>query len=100
VAVSCQDGSVPPALTVRAMAATGAMFAEFASKTGPTQTLTLVRDQGYALDVSISIPDGPPRPEGRRRRAEKLPTMQLPAGAPGRHIALAAPFSNCAEPAR
>jgi hypothetical protein len=31
---------------------------------------------------------------------EQLPVTELPAGAPGRHVALVAPFANCAETAR
>jgi hypothetical protein len=101
VAVSCRDGSVPPGLMVQARAANGAFFAEFDSTgEGPVRTLTLVRDQAYALNVSIFIPDGPARPGGGTRREEKLPPMELASGAPGRHIALAAPFTNCAESAR
>jgi hypothetical protein len=99
VAVTCRDGSVPPGLNVRA-AASGAIFAELASDQGPVRTLTLVRDQAYTLMASIYIPDGPPRPGHGPRREEKLAPLELPAGAPGRHIALAAPFSNCAEGAR
>jgi hypothetical protein len=56
-----------------------------------------VRDQAYALLVSIFIPAGAEGPA--RRREEKLPVTQLAAGAPGRHIALVAPFTNCAESA-
>ena len=101
VAVSCRDGSVPPALIVRAMAAGRARFAEFDSAgEGPIRTLTLVRDQAYALSVSIFIADGAARPGGGRRREEKLAPMEIPAGAPGRHIALAAPHTNCAETVR
>ena len=101
VAVSCQDGSVPAGLMLQAMAAEGAAFAEFDSTgEGPVRTLTLVRDQAYTLDVSIFIPGGPVLPQGRLRRQEKLAPMDLPAGAPGRHIALAAPHTNCAETVR
>jgi hypothetical protein len=99
VTVSCRDGSVPPAVTAQAKTG-GAMFAEFAREGGPVRTLTLVRDQAYTLNVSIAIPEGPARPQGRRRHEEKLPPMELPSGAAGRHIALTAPFTNCAEDAR
>lgn len=100
VAVTCQDGSVPPALMARAQATGGAFFAEFdETGDGPVRTLKLVRDQTYALLVSIFIPAGPERPGHGVRREEKLPVTELPAGAPGRHIALVAPFTNCAETA-
>ena len=66
----------------------------------PVRTLTLVQDQAYTLNVSIFIPGGPVLPEGRLRREEKLAPMDLPAGAPGRHMALTAPFTNCADSAR
>src|SRR6185295_15356256 len=40
VAVTCRDGSVPPALMVRAAAANGAVFAEFdETGDGPVRTL-------------------------------------------------------------
>ena len=101
VAVTCRDRSIPPAVTIRAMATNGAVFAEFAKgEHGPVRTLKLVRDQGYTLQVSLFVPAGPERPWHGRRREEKLPPMDLPAGAPGRRIALVAPFTNCAEAAR
>jgi hypothetical protein len=59
-----------------------------------------VRDQAYTLLVSIFIPAGPERPWHGVRREEQLPATELPGGAPGRHIALVAPFTNCAETAR
>ena len=97
VAVTCQDGSVPPGLMTAAHAP-GAVFAEFdETGHGPVRTLTLVRDQDYTLLVSIFIPAGPGRPGHGERRKEDLPVTKLPAGAPGRHIALVAPFTNCAE---
>ena len=100
VAVTCQDGSVPPGLMTRAHA-TGAIFAEFdETGDGPVRTLKLVRDQVYTLLVSIFIPAGLERPWHGERREEELPVTELPAGAPGRHIALVAPFTNCAETAR
>ena len=101
VAVTCRDGSVPPALMTSAMATSGAPFAEFdETGDGPVRTLKLVRDQAYTLLVSMFIPAGPERPWRGQRREEKLPPTDLPAGAPGRHIALVAPFENCAETAR
>lgn len=104
VAVTCRDGSVPAGLVARAMAANGAVFAESAetaeTATGPVQMLTLVRDQSYTLLVSIYIPVGPASVRQRERRKEELPPTDLPAGAPGGHIALVAPFGNCAEPGR
>jgi hypothetical protein len=97
VAVSCQDGSVPPGMTVEARTGV-AIFGEFdATGQGPVRTLTLVRDQAYTLNVSIAIPDGS---ASGRRHGEDLPPVELPSGAPGRHIALTAPFTNCAETAR
>ena len=88
-------------LMTRAMAANGAAFAEFdETGDGPVRTLKLVRDQAYTLLVSMFIPAGPERPWHGERREEKLPPTDLPAGAPGRHIALVAPFANCAETAR
>jgi hypothetical protein len=45
------------------------------------------------------IPEGPER-SGQGRREVALPSMPLPAGAPGRHIALVAPFDHCAAIAR
>jgi hypothetical protein len=59
-----------------------------------------VRDQDYTLLVSIFIPAGLQRPGRGVRREEQLPVTELPAGAPGRHIALVAPFTNCAETVR
>jgi hypothetical protein len=101
LAVTCRDGSVPPGLMTRAMARNGADFAEFdETGDGPVRTLKLVRDQAYSLLVSIFIPAGAERPWHGERREEKLPSTDLPAGAPGRHIALVAPFANCAETAR
>jgi hypothetical protein len=101
VAVTCRDGSVPPAVMTAAMAANGADFAEYADMgDGPVRTLKLVRDQAYTLLVSMLIPAGPERPWHGERRREDLPSMDLPARAPGRHIALIAPFANCAETAR
>ena len=101
VAVTCRDGSVPPAITTRAMGVKGAAFAEFdETRDGPVRTLKLVRDQAYTLLVSLFIPAGPERPWHGERRKEDLPPTALPAGAPGRHIALVAPFANCAETAR
>jgi hypothetical protein len=101
VAVTCRDGSVPAALMTRALAANGARFAEFAETgDGPVRTLKLVRDQAYTLLVSMFIPAGPERPWRGQRREETLPSTELPAGAPGRHIAIVAPFANCAETAR
>jgi len=98
IAVTCEDGSVPAGIMTRAHAP-GAAFGEFAeTDRGPTKTLTLVRDQHYTLFVSIFIPEGPARP--RERREEKLPVTELPGGAPGRPIALVAPFTNCADAAR
>jgi hypothetical protein len=97
VAVSCRDGSLPAARMTRAMPGTGTIFAEFAEgEDGPVDTLRIVRDQAYTLLVTIYVPatkgtsDGP-------RRAEELAPIELPAGMPGRHYALVAPFSNCAE---
>src|SRR4029453_16773367 len=93
VAVTCRDGSVPPALMASAMAASGPAFAEFdETGNGPVRTLKLVRDQAYTLLVSMFIPAGPERPWRGQRREEKLPSTDLPAGAPGRHIALVAPL--------
>ena len=101
VAVTCLDGSAPPALMTRAQATGGAFFAEFdETGDGPVRTLKLVRDQAYALLVSIFIPAGPERPRQGVRREEELPVTELPAGVPGYHIALVAPFTNCAETAR
>ena len=101
VAVTCQDGSLPPGLMTRARATGGAAFDEFdETGQGPVRTLKLVRDRAYTLLVSIFIPMGPERPWRGPRREEKLPLTELPAGAPGRHIALIAPFTNCAETAR
>ena len=101
VAVTCRDGSVPAALMTRAVATGGALFAEFEENDkGPVRTLTLVRDQAYTLLVSIFIPAGPERPWRGERREEKLAPTELPAGAPGRHLALVAPFTGCAETAR
>jgi hypothetical protein len=101
VGVTCRDGSVPPAIMTRAMATSGAAFAEFdETGDGPVRTLKLVLDQGYTLLVSIFIPAGPERPGPGKRRQEELPPTDLPAGAPGRHIALVAPFANCAETRR
>ena len=98
VAVTCRDGSVPPAPHDAGDGASGAVFAEFdETGDGPVRTLKLVRDQAYTLLVSIFIPAGPERPWRGVRREEKLPPTELPAGAPGRHIALVAPFTNCAE---
>jgi hypothetical protein len=100
VAVTCRDGSVPAAVMTRAMAR-GAYFAEFDQMdNGPVHTLKLVRDQAYTLLVSIFIPADPDRRPGGKRREEQLPPTPLPAGAPGRHIALVAPFANCAETVR
>lgn len=100
VAVTCRDGSVPPAVMTRAMATSGAAFAEFDDTgDGPVRTLKLVLDQAYTLLVSMFIPAGPERPWRGERRQENLPPTDLPAGAPGRHIALVAPFANCAETA-
>ena len=103
VAVTCRDGSIPPGLMVRAMATHGAAFAEFdETGTGPVRTLTLVRDQSYTLLVSVFIPEAPggqDRPSGNRREETLAPTP-LPAGAPGRHVELVAPFANCAAPPR
>ena len=59
-----------------------------------------MRDQAYTLLVSMFIPAGPERPWHGVRREERLPPTDLPAGAPGRHIALVALFENCAETAR
>jgi hypothetical protein len=101
IAVTCRDGSVPPAVMTRAMAMNGAVFAEFDDTgEGPVRALKLVRDQAYTLQVSIFVPAGPERPWRGQRREEKLPPAELPAGAPGRHIALVAPLANCAESAR
>ncbi len=89
VAVTCRDGSVPAAVMTRAMATNGADFAEFdETGGGPVSTLKLVRDQAYTLLVSIFVPAGPERPWHGQRREEKLPPTDLPAGAPGRYIAL------------
>ena len=85
----------------RAVATGGALFAAFEENDkGPVRTLTLVRDQAYTLLVSIFIPAGPERPWRGERREEKLAPTELPAGAPGRHLALVAPFTECAETAR
>ena len=100
VAVTCRDGSVPPGLIIQAKA-TGNRDAEFdETGDGPVRTLRLVRDQAYTLLVSIFIPAGPERPWHGLRRQEHLSPTELPAGAPGRHIALVAPFTDCAETAR
>jgi len=93
VAVTCQDGSVPAGLMTRAQAP-GSVFAEFDDTAqGPVRTLTLVRDQDYRLLISIFIPVQP-QASGERRE-QKLPVIDLPAGSPGRHIELVAPFRNC-----
>lgn len=98
VAVTCRDGSIPPGLMTRAMAANEKVFAEFDDTgDGPVRTLKLVRDQDYSLLVSIFIPKGAERPSNGERREEALAPIALTAGAPGRHIALVAPFTNCAE---
>jgi hypothetical protein len=100
VMVTCQDGSVPAHVMTSAHTI-GAIFAEFdETGDGPVHTLKLVRDKDYTLSVSIFIPTGLQRPGDDVRREEQLPVTELPAGAPGRHIALLAPFTNCAEPAR
>jgi len=79
----------------------GAVFGEFdETGHGPVRTLNLVRDQAYTLFASIFIPAVLEHPGQSKRREEKLPVTELPAGAPGRHIALVAPFTNCAETAR
>ena len=103
VAVTCRDGSVPAGLITKAMATNGAVFAEFDdTDAGPVRTLTLVRDQAYTLLVSVFIPEreNPDRPWENRRREERLAPTELPAGAPGRHVELVAPFTDCAATAR
>ena len=101
VAVTCRDGSVPPGVVTGAHAIGGALVDEFDDTgEGGVRTLQLLRDQAYTLLVSIFIPAGPERPWHGERREEKLPLTELPAGTPGRHIALIAPLTNCAETAR
>jgi hypothetical protein len=101
VDVTCRDGSVPPALMTQAHAGAGAPFDEVDDAgQGGVRALQLLRDQAYTLLVSIFIPAGPERPWHGERREEKLPSTELPAGAPGNHIALIAPFTNCSETAR
>jgi hypothetical protein len=79
VAVTCQDGSTPPATMTRAAAIGGTHFAEFEEiGEGPVDTLKLVRDQAYTLLVSIFIPAGPERPWRGVRRKEDLPPMDSP----------------------
>ncbi len=100
VAVSCRDGSIPAGIMTRAMAANQAVFAEFDEQgDGPVRTLRLVRDQAYSLLVTIYIPAATGATDGPRR-AEALAPIELPAGKPGQHIALVAPFDNCSESKR
>ena len=96
IAVTCRDGSLPPAIMTRAMTA-GARWADHGDGEGAVETLKLMRDQAYTLAVSIFIPKGPERPWRGERREEALPPIELAAGGPGRHIALVAPLTNCAE---
>lgn len=98
IAVTCRDGSVPPGLMVQAVAGGGARFFESDDTgDGPVRTLKALRDQDYTLRVSMFIPDRARRGE---RREEKLAPLDLPPGAPGRHIAIVAPFTDCAESPR
>lgn len=103
VTVSCRDGSIPAALMTQAQAVGRDAFAEFEREDdGPVRTLQLVRDQAYTLLVTIYVPDKAfALPGGGGgRRSEKLAPIELPAGVPGRRIALVAPFDNCAESKR
>jgi hypothetical protein len=101
VVVTCRDGSVPLAVMTRALAKNGAAFAEFDDMgDGQVRTLPLVRDQAYTLMVSILIPAAPERPSQGGPIEKKLRPTDLLAGAPGRRVALGAPFVNCGETAR
>jgi len=100
IAVTCRDGSVPPAIMARALTS-DARWADFdETGHGPVRTLNLMRDKAYTLAVSIFVPKGLERRWPGERREEKLPPIDLPAGAPGRHIALVARLTACAETAR
>lgn len=100
VAVTCQDGTVPQRLMTSAHAK-GTFFGECdETGMGPVRTLNLVRDQAYTLVVSIFIPVGLEGQGSGMYREEKLPATELPAGERGRHIALNAPFTNCATTTR
>ena len=98
-AVSCRDGSTPPFThaEARPLSAPGVVEHDLEEGTPPVQTLTLLRDQAYSLVVTASVPSGAPGPNGQERRGQTLPPIDIPAGTPGRHIALTAPFANCGD---
>jgi hypothetical protein len=95
-AVTCRDGSVPTYVHATARSAGGHPFGESDLEVRGVHSLTLLRDTEYLLKVTASIPFSPSGPRGRQRRGEELPPMVIPAGEPGRHLALVAPFNDCA----
>lgn len=89
---------MPPIARADARPASGDAKGEDASSFRGALTLTLLRDTPYTLEVSALIPHGPPTGQPRPRQSELLSTLDLPAGTPGRHLSVSAPFENCKDP--
>ena len=108
VVVTCRDAATPihafasaQSMTPPGMVEHDVDLSEDEPDTRPrTRTLTLLRDQAYTLQVTAWIRFGPPGSNGRDRRSEALAPVEIPAGAPGRHLALVAPFTNCGDGGR
>lgn len=95
VSATCRDGSTPPALLAMAIEADTSHVVEYSSDRDGLDSLLLLRDKAYRIKVSVYLPQGPAA-KGTRRK-EDLPAFEVPAGVPGRHVALVAPFTGCAE---
>ena len=95
MAVTCRDGSKPPFVSAAARAVDRQLDEDFASSKDGIATITLLRDRAYILTVAASFPQASDDPQALAPQQE-LPPVEIPAGTPGRHLALLGPFASCA----
>jgi hypothetical protein len=95
VSVRCRDGSIPPIVSVEAVASDRSARIEHAWSRDPgTVTLPLLKDVAYDLEIKASFPKPAPDPTFDPRVLQK---MHVEAGAAVTPVDIVAPFTACAQ---
>ena len=95
VSVTCRDGSIPPIVSVEAVASDRSARIEHAWSRDPgTVTLVLLKDVAYDLEIKASFPKPEPDQTFDPRVLQK---MHVEAGAALTPIDIVAPFTACAR---